>query len=211
MKDVKLSLEEGAYLVKLARNTVYNKLRGLDPPEVNASQLSGRLRMKRGVFTTIYIVEGGEKNLRGCIGYPMPIKPLYQAVMDTAIEAAFNDPRFTPLRLDELDKCIFEVSVLTPLEKIEYKSPLELPKKIVIGRDGLVLRYGVYSGLLLPQVPVEYGWSAEEYLIHLSMKAGLPPDGYLYKGVEIYRFEAQIFSETEPAGEVVEEKLQKCG
>lgn len=210
MKDVKLTLDEGVFLVKLARETVYNKLMGM-PPVVDTSRLSKNLLMDRGVFTTIYRVEGGEKELRGCIGYPMPIKSLYQAVMETAIEAAFHDPRFTPLGLEELDKCIFEVSVLTPLEKIEYNSPLELPQKIVIGRDGLVLRYGPYSGLLLPQVPVEYGWSAEEYLIHLSMKAGLPPDGYLYDGVEIYRFEAQVFIETEPDGDVVEEKLQKCG
>lgn len=211
MRDVKLSLEEGSFLVKLARKTVYNKLRGIDYPDVDTSKLSRRLLTKRGVFTTIYLIDKGSKELRGCIGYPMPIKPLYQAVMETAIEAAFHDPRFTPLRKEELDKCIFEVSVLTPLEKIEYKSPLELPKKIVIGRDGLVLRYGPYSGLLLPQVPVEYGWNAEEYLIHLSMKAGLPPDGYLYEEVEIYRFEAQIFTEAEPYGDVVEETLQKCG
>ncbi len=210
MIDVKLTLEEGTYLVRLARETVYNKLRGLEPPRVDESRLSDRLRMERGVFTTIYRVDSGEKELRGCIGYPMPIKPLYRAVMDTAIEAAFHDPRFKPLEMGEMDSCIFEVSVLTPLEKIEYKSPLELPKKIVVGRDGLVLKYGLYSGLLLPQVPVEYGWSAEEYLIHLSMKAGLPPDGYLYDGVEIYRFEAQIFTEVEPRGKVIEERLPKC-
>ena len=210
MDDVKLSLKEGAYLVKLARETVYSKLAGLELPRVDESKLTDRLKMERGVFTTIYKLVGGERELRGCIGYPMPIKPLYKAVMETAIESAFNDPRFTPLKLSEFNDCVFEVSVLTPLEKVEYKSPLELPKKIVVGRDGLVLRYGPYSGLLLPQVPVEYGWSAEEYLIHLSMKAGLPPDAYLYKGVEIYRFEAQVFIEKSPGGEVVEEKFPKC-
>lgn len=210
MKDVKLTLDEGRFLVKLARTTVYNKLLGKGPPDVERSKLSRRLLTERGVFTTIYKIKDSGKELRGCIGYPMPIKPLYKAVMETAIESAFHDPRFPPLTLNEYPDCIFEVSVLTPLEKVEYKSPLELPKKIVVGRDGLVLKYGPYSGLLLPQVPVEYGWSPEEYLIHLSMKAGLPPDGYLYNGVEIYRFEAQVFIEKEPDGEVVEEKLAKC-
>ncbi len=210
MKDVKLTLDEGRFLVKLARTTVYNKLLGMGPPDVERSKLSRRLLKERGVFTTIYKIKDSGKELRGCIGYPMPIKPLYKAVMETAIESAFHDPRFPPLTLNEYPDCIFEVSVLTPLEKVEYKSPLELPKKIVVGRDGLVLKYGPYSGLLLPQVPVEYGWSPEEYLIHLSMKAGLPPDGYLYNGVEIYRFEAQVFIEKEPDGEVVEEKLAKC-
>ncbi len=206
-----LTLEEGVYLVKLARKTVLNKLKGLGFPEVEKSTLSSKLREKRGVFTTLYKIGGirGKKELRGCIGYPIAIKPLYIATMETAIEAAFNDPRFLPLKKDEIDNIIFEVSVLTPLKKIEYKSPLELTKLIKIGRDGLVLKYGLYSGLLLPQVPVEYNWSPEDFLINLSMKAGLPPDGYLYKGVEIYRFSAQIFVEEKPYGSVVEEDITK--
>ena len=206
-----LTLEEGAYLIKLARETVLNKLKDLGFPRVDESTLSSRLKEKRGVFTTLYKIDKkkGSKELRGCIGYPIAIKPLYIATMETAVEAAFNDPRFFPLRKDEIDKVIFEVSVLTPLKKIEYKSPLELPELIKIGRDGLILKYGLYSGLLLPQVPIEYNWTPEEYLINLSMKAGLPPDGYLYKGVEIYRFSAQIFVETEPNGPVVEEDIAK--
>ena len=209
-KSKYLSLEEGRYLVKLARKTVEYRLENKVFPPVDPSSLTPRLKEDRGVFTTIYKFVNGRKELRGCIGYPLPIKPLYKAVMETAIESAFNDPRFPPIKAEEMDLVIFEVSVLTPLEKIEYKSPLELPKLVKVGRDGLVLKYGPYSGLLLPQVPVEYNWDAEEYLIHLSMKAGLPPDGYLYKGVEIYRFEAQIFSEKSPKGEVVEEKLASC-
>ena len=85
---------------------------------------------------------------------------------------------------------------------------LDYPKKIVIGRDGLVIKYGIYSGLLLPQVPVEYKWGPEEFLTHLSMKAGLPPDAWLWKGVEIYKFTAQIFTERLPGGVVEEERLE---
>ncbi len=209
-KNKYLSLEEGKYLVKLARKTVELRLENKGFPSIDLSMLTPHLKENRGVFTTIYKLVSGKKELRGCIGYPLPIKPLYKAVMETAIESAFNDPRFPPIKREEMESVVFEVSVLTPLEKIEYKSPLELPKLVKVGRDGLVLKYGPYSGLLLPQVPVEYGWDAEEYLIHLSMKAGLPPDGYLYKGVEIYRFEAQIFSEKSPKGEIIEEKLSSC-
>jgi hypothetical protein len=205
-----LALEEGVFLVRLARRTIENRLRGSGFPSLDEAKLPGRLREKRGVFTTLYKLVNDKRVLRGCIGYPLPIKPLYLAVMETAIESAFNDPRFNPLGRDEVGELIIEVSVLTPLEKIEYKSPLEIPSRIKIGRDGLLLRFGVYSGLLLPQVPVEYGWSVDEYLSHLAMKAGLPPDGYLYRGVEIYRFEAQIFVELSPNGDVAEENLGSC-
>ena len=205
--DKYIGLKDGVYLVKLARQTVLNKLKGLGYPAVDKSTLSPVLKEERGVFTTIYKIN--KKKLRGCIGYPLAIKPLYIATMETAIEAAFNDPRFPPLKKEEINDVLFEVSVLTPLEKLDYKSPLDLPKLIKIGRDGLVLRYGIYSGLLLPQVPVEYNWSPKDFLINLSMKAGLPPDGYLYKGVEIYRFSAQIFVETKPYGSVIEEDITK--
>ena len=202
-----LTLEEGEFLVRLARRTIEAYFKNKSFPIIDENKLSPRLKEKRGVFTTIYKVKP-EKELRGCIGYPYPIKELYRAVMETAIEAAFNDPRFLPLRHDELASVIIEVSVLTPLEKIEVDNPLDYPKKIVIGRDGLVIKYGIYSGLLLPQVPIEYNWEAEEYLAHLSMKAGLPPDAWLWKGVEIYRFTAQIFTERAPNGIVEEERLK---
>ena len=106
-----------------------------------------------------------------------------------------------------MDGVVFEVSVLTPPELIQVESPLEYPKKIVIGRDGLILEKGFFKGLLLPQVPVEYGWDAEEYLAQLSMKAGLPPDAWLSKDAKIYRFTAEIFREEEPKGKIVRETL----
>lgn len=207
-----LTIDEGRSMVKLARSSVESVLKENYVLPINKIKISGVLKELRGVFTSIYKygnMVDKVKELRGCIGYPLPIKPLYKAVIETAKEAAFNDPRFPPVKLEELDNLIFEVSVLTPPEKIKFKSPLELPNLIEIGKDGLILRYGLYSGLLLPQVPVEYDWDAEEYLSHLSMKAGLPPDAYFYKGVEIYKFEAQIFSETSPNGEVVEIELRR--
>lgn len=201
--EERLSLEEGRYLVRLARQAIKDYLRGLEvrpePPPTS------RLREKRGVFVTLYLYPS--KELRGCIGFPMPTMPLFEATVQSAISSAVNDPRFMPLDKEELDRVIIEVSVLTPPEEISYRDPRELLEKIVVGRDGLIIRSGPFSGLLLPQVPVEYGWDVEEYLMHLCLKAGLDSTHWLTGKVKIYRFTAQIFSEIEPGGEVVEEEL----
>jgi len=204
---VLLPLKDGIYLVKLARKTIEKYFSDKSFPKINISELSKEIKEKRGVFTTLYKIVNKRKELRGCIGYPYPIKELYLAVMETAIESAFNDPRFPPLEYNELKDIIVEVSVLTVPEKINVSSPLEYPGKITIGRDGLIIKYGIYSGLLLPQVPIEYNWDSREFLSHLAMKAGLPPDAWLWKGVEIYKFTAQIFVEKEPNGEVIEERI----
>lgn len=203
-----LNLEEGRFLVKLARHIIYNYLRKSEvvPP----APPTEKLKENRGVFVTLYSFP--MKDLRGCIGFPLPTIPLYEATMEAAIASATKDPRFRPLRLDELNDVVIEVSVLTPPEEIVYRDSKELLEKIVIGRDGLIIKSGPYSGLLLPQVPVEYNWTVEEYLTHLCIKAGLEPTHWLTKKAKIYRFAAQIFSEVEPNGEVVEEELspRKC-
>jgi len=201
-------MTDGEFLVRLAREAVENYLknnRAIKPPR-NTPQ---HLFEKRGVFVTINKVRGREKILRGCIGYPRPYKPLVEAIIDSAINAAVNDPRFPPVAVEELNEIVFEVSVLTPPEEIKVSSPLEYPKKIVIGRDGLIIEKYVFSGLLLPQVPVEYGWSAEEFLSNLCLKAGLMPDCWLDKDVKIYRFTAIIFEEEKPKGKVVRKELLK--
>ncbi|MEN2974296.1 MAG: TIGR00296 family protein [Candidatus Caldarchaeales archaeon] len=201
--EERLSLEEGRYLVKLARQTIYNYLRGVksrvEPPQ------SEKLKENRGVFVTLYLHP--LKELRGCIGFPLPSMPLYEATIQAAISSAVHDPRFKPLEIDELDNIVIEVSVLTPAEEIVYRDGRELLDKIVIGRDGLIIRSGPFSGLLLPQVPVEYGWTVEEYLMHLCLKAGLESTYWLTGKPKIYKFTAQIFSESEPNGEVVVEKI----
>ena len=97
-----------------------------------------------------------------------------------------------------------EVTVLTVPERIRAGSPAELLSEVVVGRDGLIIEYRGNRGLLLPQVPVEWGWDAEEYLAHLSMKAGLPPDAWTYPGVTISSFRGEIYKETSPRGDVVE-------
>jgi len=206
-----LTLEEGAFLVKLARKAVKEYLdKGMiiSPPD----NVSERLKEKRGVFVTIEKIEIDEKGvwqrkLRGCIGFPEPVYPLVEATIQAAV-AASEDPRFPPLTLNELSRVVFEVSVLSPLELIKVEKPLEYLKVIKIGRDGLLVEKGIFKGLLLPQVPVEYEWDVETFLNYACMKAGLPPDAWLDPDTKIYRFTAQIFYELEPEGRIIERQLE---
>ena len=160
-----------------------------------------------GVFVTINRLEGGEKRLRGCIGYPYPTSPLVEAVIDSALNAATRDPRFYPLSEGELGNVVFEVSVLTPPEPVEVANPKEYLSKIKVGEDGLIVEKGGYKGLLLPQVPVEWSWCEEEFLCQCCVKAGLPPDSWLTKGTKIYKFQAIVFEEETPEGDVKRVKL----
>jgi len=202
--------DEGKFLVKLARKTIETYLlekKKIKPPEDTPE----KLKQNSGVFVTINKLVGEKKKreheLRGCIGFPMPIKPLVEATIDAAIEAAFHDPRFSPLDADELDDIVVEVSILTPPKKLEVSDPREYPLKIKIGRDGLIIRYGFYSGLLLPQVPVEQGWDENLFLSYTCYKAGLPPDCWHNKNVEVYTFQAEIFEEIEPRGAIKRKEL----
>ncbi len=196
-----LTLEEGKLLVKLARETIETYLREGRKPRV--PKVPAKLRERRGVFVTLN--KGGE--LRGCIGHPLPTTPLVDAVIDSAISSATRDPRFPPVDPEELPALDVEVSVLSKPEPIEVKSPREYPKHIVIGRDGLIIEWSGCAGLLLPQVPIEWGWNAEEFLSHACMKAGLMPDHWLREGVRISKFSAQVFRERRPGGEVDGRKM----
>jgi len=203
-----LSDEEGEFLVKLARRAVLENLKDgkiISPPK----EVSPNLLVKRGVFVTINNVINGEKSLRGCIGFPYPIYPLVRAVIEAAIESATRDPRFPPMRIDELDNVVFEVSVLTEPELIKVDSPMEYPSKIKVGEDGLIVERGFYRGLLLPQVPIEWGWDEEEFLCQCCLKAGLSPDSWLLKGTKIYKFQAIIFEEISPNGPVIRKTLKR--
>jgi uncharacterized protein (TIGR00296 family) len=200
-----VSLEMQTYLVSLARGTIEEYLRTgkRKMPERN----DGELSEKRGVFITLETYPGHE--LRGCIGYPTPIKELSLAVVDCAIEAAFNDPRFPPVEKHELPKLVVEVSVLTPPEEVKVDAPGEYLKRIKVGRDGLIINYGYSSGLLLPQVPIEWNWGTEEFLCQVCEKAGLPRKMWHSPSAKISRFEAQVFCEDKPGGRVMPKKLVK--
>jgi uncharacterized protein (TIGR00296 family) len=201
-----LTLKEGKFLVNLARQTVTEYLKNgevLQAPE----EVSPKLMEKTGVFVTLNSFRDGAKSLRGCIGLPYPTTPLAKAVIEAALSAATRDPRFPPVTAQELDQITFEVSVLTPPERVTAEKPTDYPSKIKVGRDGLITEKSYCKGLLLPQVPVEWNWNEEEFLCQCSMKAGLPPDSWLMKDTKIYRFQAIIFEETSPKGSIELKKI----
>lgn len=188
---------EGEWMVRSARAVLEAYLhRG---SRIIPKPPSDKLARPFGVFTTLKIYPAGD--LRGCIGYPEPIKPLNVALAETAILAATEDPRFPPVRPEELDTLTVEVSALTPPVLLDVPKS-EIPKHVRIGEHGLILRYGSHSGLLLPQVPVEEGWDVEQFLAYTAMKAGLPPDAWTWPDARIYTFTAEVFSEVEPKGPV---------
>jgi uncharacterized protein (TIGR00296 family) len=193
------TLEEGTYLVRAARTTVESLLtdgrrraRTLPVPQ--------RFLEKRGAFVTIRTHPADE--LRGCIGRPYPSELLMDAVEDSAVDAAIGDPRFDPVSTDELPTLTFEVSILTEPALVKVGSPLEYRKAVVIGRDGVIVRWRLGSGLLLPQVPVEEKWDIDTYLSYACMKAGATPDLWLSGSIQLFSFQAIVFQETAPNGPV---------
>ena len=114
-----------------------------------------------------------------------PDKPLFKTISEMALQAAFNDPRFEPLTQDEFNNIKIEISVLTKPERVENIN------EIKVGRDGLIIKKGFYSGLLLPQVASEFNWNRQEFLEHTCIKAGLPKNAWEYS--EIYKFSAEVF------------------
>lgn len=198
-----LGLEQGKFLVKLARQAITTALSSGEVISV-PNYYDEVLRQPRGVFVTLHKRVGNEKMLRGCIGIPYPVKPLIEATIESALNSAFRDPRFPPLGFDELDKVTIEISVLTPPHLLETSNPIEYPSLMVIGRDGLLVESDWQRGLLLPQVAIEHGFDAVTFLDQTCLKAGLPKDAWRKGKVKVYTFQAQIFAETEPEGEVIE-------
>jgi AmmeMemoRadiSam system protein A len=143
------------------------------------------LLQERGVFVTL--TKKGE--LRGCIGYVMPVKPLYQAVAEVAPLAALQDPRFPPVTARELDHLEYEISVLSPFRRL-----LDV-KQIEIGRHGLLMRRGANEGVLLPQVPVEQHWDRRTFLEQAALKAGLPAQAWQDEETDIFAFSALVFGQ----------------
>lgn len=197
-----LELSEGKYLIKIARKAVeyfIEKKRIMDVPK----NVPKKLIKRRGVFVTIK----KDNELRGCIGFPLPTKPLILATIQAAVNSAFFDLRFLPLKKEELDKITFEISVLTDPQILKMDKPKEYLKKIKIGRDGIIVQRNFNSGLLLPQVPLEFNWNVKQFLENACIKAGLKKDAWLDKETKIYIFQAEIFKEVEPKGKIVKVEL----
>ncbi len=199
-----LTCVEGRTAVHLAREALTNYI-GMKKV-IELENLSPVFKEMRGVFVTLH--EDGD--LRGCIGYPMPILPLGRAIVDSAINAGSRDPRFPRVRKEELGRIEVEVTILTPPEP--YTEPKKkLPELVQIGRDGLIVTRGPYTGLLLPQVAPEWGFNSMEFLAQTCVKAGLPADAWLDEDTEVQHFQAQIFAEAGPGGEVFEKRFPEGG
>lgn len=199
--SVMLNVEQGTNAVRFARRIILEQVSHM---KQSSSDLGPSFREKQGVFVTIHTFPGHE--LRGCIGIPFPVMSLQDAIIESA-QSVTHDPRFPPLKESELGGIVVEVTVLTKPERIIVKHPKEYPGHIDIGRDGLIVEQRFYTGLLLPQVPVEQQWDGEEFLSHTCMKAGLSPDAWFDKDTKISKFQGQIFSETTPNGSIEEKHL----
>ncbi|WP_457601307.1 TIGR00296 family protein [Hydrogenivirga sp.] len=198
-----LSLEDAKKLIVLGRNAVLGVFAGeeIELPESLKEEFSD----KRGVFTTLLTYP--DRELRGCIGVPYPVYPLWYGVIYSSVSAAFRDPRFPPLQREELNRVVWELSVLTPPEEVPKE---KLPEAVCVGRDGLIVELGGAKGLLLPQVAPRYGWSPVEFLEHTCLKAGLDRDCWKDPEARVFRFESEVFEEVEPWGEVMKVEGKSC-
>jgi AmmeMemoRadiSam system protein A len=199
---MEISPEEKQILLAEARESIAAKLEGRPPrrprgaapraaPTAGADAGESALDRPCGAFVTLHINGPEGRRLRGCIGRMNAAGPLEKTVQTMAQEAAFGDPRFPPLRAEELGRCSIEISALSPLE------PCADPRSVQVGVHGLFLIHRGRSGVLLPQVPVEQGWSLDEYLDYICVKAGLPPRSYEAPGAQLFTFTAEVFGEGE--------------
>ena len=182
--ELTLTREEKVILLKVARESIGEHLTGIRGKYPEPTE---NLRTKCGAFVTLH--KNG--NLRGCIGYVIPIKSLYETVKEMAISSAFQDPRFPPLRQEEFDKIEIEISALSPLKQIDSID------EIRVGTHGILIKRGYNSGLLLPQVATEQGWDLETFLTHTCYKAGLPGNCWKDENTRIEIFSAIVFNEKE--------------
>ncbi len=182
------SAEQQRFLLSVARQAVEAAV--TEGRLITLTEVDEAFCQPLGAFVTLT----RHGSLRGCIGYPEPTLPLYQAIIRGGASAALQDPRFPPVIPTELDELHIEISVLSPLQEAR-------PEDVVVGTHGLVIEKGFSRGLLLPQVPVEWGWEREEFLAHTCRKAGLPTDAWR-TGATLYTFTAHVFSEDvhQPAG-----------
>ncbi|NIA31863.1 MAG: AmmeMemoRadiSam system protein A [Actinobacteria bacterium] len=180
-----LTRQQKKTLLRVARETIEKATAGKPHPSFEFDD--PLFREERGAFVTIH----KNDDLRGCIGYVRAMKPLLETIIEMAEAAALHDPRFHPVQPDEVKDLEIEISVLTPLRKIEKVDEIQ------VGVHGLMLENGISSGLLLPQVATEYNWDRDTFLEHTCMKAGLPHDAWKDKNTKIYVFSADVFSEKE--------------
>jgi len=179
-----LNREQRSRLLQIARDSIAAAF-AQHPLELTDEAFDEDLRRPAGAFVTLTIRE----DLRGCIGSIYPVAPLFRAVADSALNAAFRDPRFPPLSREEFERTDIEISVMGPIEVVKDVN------EIVVGRDGLIISRGRNAGLLLPQVATEYGWDRDTFLAQTCRKAGLPSDAWRLPDCRIEHFAAEVFNE----------------
>lgn len=178
-----LSDEEKAYLKGLVKLSIVSRLKPEEGPAEPPAPPTDKLGERLGAFVTLK----RHGRLRGCIGNVRGTDELYKTVWAMARAAAFEDPRFPQLSLREFEDLEYEISILSPIE------PCPDPKAVVVGRHGLIMSRGGRSGLLLPQVPVEWKWDRDTFLAQTCVKAGLAPEAWQGPGTAIFWFEAEVF------------------
>ena len=182
---MELTKKEKSTLLDIVKKAIAAKVDNKEIPKFKVD--SATLKEERGAFVTLK--KSG--HLRGCIGYIKAVKPLWETVQEMAVAAAFHDPRFPSLKPEELKDLTFEISVLSPLQRVKHINEIE------VGKHGLYIVRGHNSGLLLPQVASEYGWDRETFLTETCSKAGLQPQAWQDKETEIYIFSADYFGDAE--------------
>ena len=188
--DFIITDKEKKILLSQARESITAELEKREPSFDDAvSAEDSAMNQPCGAFVSLHLAASAGRNLRGCIGRMTANSPLVETVRLMAKEAAFGDPRFPPLKKEELPRCEIEISALSPM------SPCLDPMQVKVGVHGLYIRKGGRSGVLLPQVPVEQGWNLDEYLEYICVKAGLPPGSWKAQDAQLFTFTAIVFSE----------------
>ncbi|MDE1823243.1 MAG: TIGR00296 family protein [Candidatus Micrarchaeota archaeon] len=196
------SIKQGEELVKAARHAIELCT---TTPQFNGRMIEKsveRFTERKGVFVTIEHYP--TKTMRGNIGITEPIAPLSKSLVEAAVAAAIDDPGYVPVSHHELDEMVVSVSILAKPEKLKGRTAEVLKRQIKIGRDGLMIRYGYHSGILLPIVPIEQRWNKDQFLDNLCINANLPLHIWKTHDAVLYRFGAQLFRELSPRGPIEE-------
>ena len=180
-----LSLSEKKLLLSTARSAIEAATQ--DKPLPTLKNIPPSLEVPSGAFVTLK----EHDELRGCIGYIESETPLINTVQEVAVKSALTDPRFNPVVETEVSSLEIEISVMSPIEEIKDVKIIE------VGKHGLIIQKGMRRGLLLPQVPVEYGWDRETFLNQTARKAGLPTNAWQRPDTKLFIFTAEVFSEAD--------------
>jgi hypothetical protein len=195
------TLIQGEMLAKAARMSIEMYLKNPNFNRYIIRDYTKKFKEKYGIFVTLEHYP--TRTLRGCIGFLYGANEIGKLVIDAAIAAAFEDPRFVPVSINEFNELTIEVSVLSD-QQILGNTAQARKRNLKIGRDGLIIEYGHYRGLLLPNVATEQHFDKDQFLECVCEKAGLPNKYWMQPNVKLFRFETQIFREETPNGRIVE-------